>query len=268
MGFDGAQGSRGLSLLQENDGEGVARRELPTELLSPLSHTDTGSSKKHPTLWKKSDPGVLDVEDEEQRQTRIGSLLERLNVTSASASAQTPPSALLNVTDHKHTRGPIEPPNELLARVQAFLPAIQASNAALAGENPEDVDIENLREDEEQYIEMNLGLGVFESKRPQTGSGSESTSSGSESESESESGSGTDDVDSSSDSESGSEDDADVSSTDDNSESDPDSDSGSSVDMSPVIPRPIKPLPRRVSHQARIEVLSSSPAPATDPDVT
>ena len=42
----------------------------------------------------------------------------------------------------------------VLARVQAFLPAISASNEALSQAKPEDIDIENVPEGEEQYIEM------------------------------------------------------------------------------------------------------------------
>ncbi|TFK83418.1 hypothetical protein K466DRAFT_589737 [Polyporus arcularius HHB13444] len=59
----------------------------------------------------------------------------------------------------------VQPPLELLSRVQAFLPELAASNADLlrrAREDPTSVDIENVREEDPQYIEMNLGLGVFE----------------------------------------------------------------------------------------------------------
>ncbi|KIK98215.1 hypothetical protein PAXRUDRAFT_134694 [Paxillus rubicundulus Ve08.2h10] len=194
----------------------------------------------------KQNPSFLDVEDEDQRQKRIGSLLEKLNVTQT-ASATNP---LLSLTDDK--LGPITPPNELLARVQAFLPAIEASNEALTRSNPEDIDIENVAEHEGHYIEMNLGLGVFESKRPRTGSGSEDASSSEESESDSNS-------DFDSESSSGSE-----SGDDDNS----DSPSGSLVHTKAVFSRPIKPLPRRVSQRAKIQMLSSLPAPDSDTDVT
>ncbi|KAI6024453.1 hypothetical protein EDC04DRAFT_3066703, partial [Pisolithus marmoratus] len=108
---------------------------------------------------------VLEVEDEEQRQDRIRTLLERLNETSrANASTATIPDPIIpRISDRKTYK--IEPPSELLSRVQAFLPAIHASNEALAQQNPENLDIENIGEGEEQYIEMNLGLGVFEAKR-------------------------------------------------------------------------------------------------------
>jgi len=56
----------------------------------------------------------------------------------------------------------LDPPNstKLLSRVQAFLPQLEASNAILAQADPKSVDIENVPEGA-QYIEMNLGLGVF-----------------------------------------------------------------------------------------------------------
>jgi hypothetical protein len=152
---------------------------------------------------------------------------------------------------HEPSPGPVEPPTELLSRVQAFLPAISAANEALSQRNPADIDIENVAGDEAQYIEMNLGLGIFEAKRrPETGSRSphssdaESTSDGtSESESDPEVS-----ISSSDDSES------DSSFDDDYGDSDVGSQSGSSVDMEPVSSRRIKPLPRRVSQQPKLEV--------------
>ncbi|KAL0078205.1 hypothetical protein F4703DRAFT_1879197 [Phycomyces blakesleeanus] len=58
----------------------------------------------------------------------------------------------------------IAPPTDIMSRLQAFLPQIQAANASLQNMKPEDLDIEQVEEDE-QYIEMNLGLGVYEHKR-------------------------------------------------------------------------------------------------------
>ncbi|KAI6130258.1 hypothetical protein EDD16DRAFT_1700773 [Pisolithus croceorrhizus] len=114
---------------------------------------------------KAKPDGVLEVEDEEQRERRIRTLLERLNETSrASASTGITPDPMIpRISDRRAYA--VEPPTELLSRVQAFLPAIHASNEALAQRNPEDLDIENVGEDEEHYIEMNLGLGVFKAKR-------------------------------------------------------------------------------------------------------
>ncbi|TDL28143.1 hypothetical protein BD410DRAFT_347400 [Rickenella mellea] len=65
----------------------------------------------------------------------------------------------------------VPPPTELLNRVQAFLPQIEAANANLAHQaqlDPASIDIENI--DDGQYIEMNLGLGVFDMRQPVTSS--------------------------------------------------------------------------------------------------
>lgn len=142
----------------------------------------------------KSD-GVLEVEDEEQRERRIRTLLERLNETSRvnASTGITPDPMIPRIPDRKAY--PIEPPTELLSRVQAFLPAIHASNEALAQRNPEDLDIENVGEDEEHYIEMNLGLGVFKAKRRNNNASSnDSDESDSNSESSSQSSSGSHEV--------------------------------------------------------------------------
>jgi Domain of unknown function (DUF4598) len=58
----------------------------------------------------------------------------------------------------------------VLARVQAFLPQLEASNAILTQRvqtDPKSVDIENIEEGEEQYIEMvsyrNMSLVIIDS---------------------------------------------------------------------------------------------------------
>ena len=139
---------------------------------------------------------------------------------------------------------------------------------------PEDIDIEKIAVDDNQYIEMvcpvppplhlrlyahiskrscsrgpfpqNLGVGVLEAKQPGSGSRSASPSfsdaDSNSNSSSSESGSGS--------FRSGSEEESESNSSSSDEGSDSESDSGSSVDMKPVFSRPIKPLPRRVSRQA------------------
>ncbi|KAJ2599252.1 hypothetical protein H4R99_003787 [Coemansia sp. RSA 1722] len=61
----------------------------------------------------------------------------------------------------------IEPPTDLLSRLNAFLPQIAEANKKLeaaVAEDPHKLDIENVDKNEEQYIEMDLGLGVFDMK--------------------------------------------------------------------------------------------------------
>ncbi|ORZ19504.1 hypothetical protein BCR42DRAFT_409901 [Absidia repens] len=58
----------------------------------------------------------------------------------------------------------INPNNDILSRVQSFLPQLQAANQQLDAVDPAKLDIENVDEDSEQYIEMNLGLGVYDTK--------------------------------------------------------------------------------------------------------
>ncbi|KAJ3183181.1 hypothetical protein HDU85_002207 [Gaertneriomyces sp. JEL0708] len=56
-----------------------------------------------------------------------------------------------------------EPPSELFSRLQAFLPQIASANSQLQSQSVDERDIENVDE-EEQYIEMNLGVGVFDTQ--------------------------------------------------------------------------------------------------------
>jgi len=59
----------------------------------------------------------------------------------------------------------MEPPTELLARVQQFLPEIERSNAELLQSDPRSIDIEHIEDADERIIEMDLGLGVFEQRQ-------------------------------------------------------------------------------------------------------
>ncbi|KAF5375701.1 hypothetical protein D9615_009365 [Tricholomella constricta] len=113
----------------------------------------------------------LEVEDEEARLQRIQSTLEKLNASSFTP-ATAPPS--LNLPAER-PKPHFVPPSDLLSRVQAFLPELEASNAVLQQrlqDDPRSVDIENVEDGAEQYIEMNLGLGLFEQR------GSHATASG------------------------------------------------------------------------------------------
>ncbi|KAF9390317.1 hypothetical protein CPB97_009535 [Podila verticillata] len=62
--------------------------------------------------------------------------------------------------------------SDLLARLEDFLPKIRDANAELdqkLKEDPKSLDIENVDETSgEQYIEMDLGLGVFDLKKDTT----------------------------------------------------------------------------------------------------
>ena len=69
--------------------------------------------------------------------------------------------------------------SEVLSRAAAFLPQMAASNRAILQMNPEEINIEMLKGDETEVIEMKLGLGVFEEKKSE-GSCSSDTSSDSD----------------------------------------------------------------------------------------
>ncbi|CAL1693840.1 unnamed protein product [Somion occarium] len=203
------------------------------------------------TARKSREGGKLDVEDEEQRQARMHNVLTQLD-SKASRQAQAPPRPF-EFGDRKTFA--VEPPSELLCRLQSFLPELAASNAELvhrAREDPRSVDIENV-EDESRYIEMNLGLGVFEDHsktHPQTTGNSTGTHPGL-------------DVDMSDDARTSSRSYGSTDSTSDSdsemSEDDSSDSDTSSVDIisdfASTISRPIRPLPRRTTTRPAIIVL-------------
>ncbi|KAF8514342.1 hypothetical protein BU17DRAFT_94616 [Hysterangium stoloniferum] len=145
---------------------------------------------------------LLEVEDDEVRQKRIQSLLENTNLQSPSfpSGSRFQPPTFPTIPSKPHAI----PPSELLARAEAFLPLLAASNADLERADPATLDIENPAGGDDAgrtYVEMNLALGVFEQRRRQrpgdgggggtSDSGSDSGS-GSDSDSDSGSGSGSD----------------------------------------------------------------------------
>ncbi|KAG8976205.1 hypothetical protein FRC05_004454 [Tulasnella sp. 425] len=131
----------------------------------------------------KSSSTLLEVEDEDARQRRIERLLQ------AQSSPPTDTKKPLIPVGERSRPHYVPPPTELLARLEAFLPAMKKANEDLeqriAAEGQASVDIENLGDDaasasgddereesddndepqpKKPYIEMNLGLGVFEAR--------------------------------------------------------------------------------------------------------
>ncbi|KZT06662.1 uncharacterized protein LAESUDRAFT_653184 [Laetiporus sulphureus 93-53] len=210
---------------------------------------------------KQTTGQTLEIEDEEKRQDRMHELLMRLN--SSSGARSTFASDLRLPRLGEDTPFEMPPPSDLLSRVQSFLPQLAASNAELlrrAQEDPNSVDIENV-ENDERYIEMNLGLGVFEQRgEPVPGQTfdaelQESHSSSSSISSESSASSDSDSDSSSSSSSSSDSDSSSDSSSEDEAKSD--------VDMHDPVPlrRPLKPLPKRQNHsRPRIVVLDEQPS--------
>jgi hypothetical protein len=126
------------------------------------SENETGQQPSHKVE-------MLEVEDEDSRTQRLQSLFEKLN-SSSSSSGSIPMK--MGISDFQFDLGErktwaVEPPSELFSRVQAFLPQLEASNAILAQRaeaDPKTIDMEYVEDNAKQYIEMNLGLGVFDMK--------------------------------------------------------------------------------------------------------
>ncbi|KAJ7269896.1 hypothetical protein C8J57DRAFT_1323861 [Mycena rebaudengoi] len=200
---------------------------------------------------------TIDVEDDEARLHRIQRALEKLNTTNKpGVNTET----LLNAAGPQSNSGSQQSLSELLARVQTFLPQLEAANAELDGKvamDPRSVDIENV-EGDERVIEMNLGLGVFEDRKGKERSASDEEISDADAE-------GEDDDEESSDSTNATSSDESSSADESNADSDSDLDSLSNdAPRHPLAPLPkrallsreIKPLPRRA--RPEIVVLSET----------
>lgn len=191
----------------------------------------------------------LDCEDEGQRLRRLNSLLSSIDSNSGIVPRNPLDSLLAQRTqdiDGTQTA-------QLLQRVQAFLPQLQAANQeveAQARENPASVDIETFDGSEQEYIQLSLGLGLFEQR---TGGGDDASSNDSGTSTEEESSSTSSDSD----------EDGSSSHEEEEEEEDPQPDLISLVTGT----RPVLPLPKSRHSQRTtpgnpgIVVLSSSDAP-------
>ncbi|THH20181.1 hypothetical protein EW146_g1120 [Bondarzewia mesenterica] len=218
---------------------------------------------------KKGATDILEVETDEDRQHRLQRILESLNTSNASNEC----SNLMKFDFGERETFLVDPPTErrswpflppmsilpmtslapVLSRVQAFLPALEASNSQLfeqARRDPQSVDIEHVSQNESQFIEMNLGLGVFE-QRSKAPSQTDALSSDSDSADEDEG------TSTSSSSPKSSSSDSDSTSSDSTSSDSDGTDADNLIGTLSKASRPIKPLPTRA--RPRIEVLHSSP---------
>ncbi|KAH7335482.1 hypothetical protein B0J17DRAFT_670329 [Rhizoctonia solani] len=183
-------------------------------------------------------PNLLEFQDPQTRSSRV----EELLASTPSRSEQTinlPPKSL------EELRSASLPVNhDLLSRLEAFLPAMHESTQQLqqqAQSDPSSLDIEHLDPSTQEYIEMNLGLGVYESRPNQS-----HTTSSSDSDSDASS-----DSDSTSDSDSGSD-----------SESDDER-----PDVLSILMRAVPPVPRTQPPPDRPNIVmlqSSSPEPSRE----
>ncbi|KAF8705236.1 hypothetical protein RHS03_05557, partial [Rhizoctonia solani] len=182
---------------------------------------------------------LLELQDPQTRTSRVEELLES-TPTRPEPTISLPPRSLEEL---RNTALPIN--NDLLNRLEAFLPAMHESTQRLQQQvqsDPTSLDIEHLDPSAQEYIEM-ASLGVYESRpvESHTSSSEEDSDSGSSSSSDSDSDSGSD-----SDSDSG-----------------PDSDDGR-PDVLSILMRAVPPVPRAQPLATRPNIVmlqSSSPEP-------
>ncbi|KAG8739777.1 hypothetical protein FRC10_005160 [Ceratobasidium sp. 414] len=125
----------------------------------------------------------------------------------------------------------------VMQRLQSFLPAMEQSTHDLqqrAQADPASLDIEQLNPSAEEYIEMNLGLGVYESRANRRSQSPHADSTDSD----------TDSSTSSSSSSSGSD-----------SDSDSDSDTSSRPDVLSILMSAVPPVPRMPVPSARPNIV-------------
>ncbi|CAE6457178.1 unnamed protein product [Rhizoctonia solani] len=110
---------------------------------------------------KDKKPSLLEFQDPQTRSSRV----EELLASTPSRPEQTitlPPRSLDELRN-----APLPVNHNLLNRLEAFLPAMHESTQQLqqqAQSDPSSLDIEHLDPSAQEYIEMNLGLGVYESR--------------------------------------------------------------------------------------------------------
>ncbi|KAI8072385.1 hypothetical protein BC940DRAFT_292458 [Gongronella butleri] len=103
----------------------------------------------------------LDLLDLPGKKSAIANLLADPQKTTPPAPAAAPSAPAGPPKTFK-----VDANNDLLSRLQAFLPQMEAANAQLDAQDKTKLDIENLEDSDGPYIEMNLGLGVYGLKPP------------------------------------------------------------------------------------------------------
>lgn len=229
---------------------GSATKESLPPTPSDYAYDNMSDTQHNMTTTRNDAMDILDVEDEDQRQQRMHGILMQLD-SQLHARRQQKLAAKMSYDFGDRKTFMVPPPSELLSRVEAFLPQFAASTADItrrAQADPDSVDIEKFGHPG-PYIQMKLGLGVYEEKR-----GTPSSSAGeSDAEMDHHVSSAT----------SSSSDSAFTSQGDDSSD---EYDSDSSVDIissamsSLQAARPIRPLPRRKTTRPQIVVVGDSSA--------
>ncbi|KAH8798405.1 hypothetical protein DL96DRAFT_1824658 [Flagelloscypha sp. PMI_526] len=177
--------------------------------------------------------GMLEFEDKEGRLARLEMLLAQMDSKSENQRTRSSPFDM----------SPPVPNSDLLERVRTFLPELQRSNDMLVSQEAASRDLENV-DISQTYIEMDLGLGVFDVKSNDIQQTSSFFSRGFDADLPSP-----DSCAKSFDSSSSNE-----TSTDPSDSSDEDSDDDIII-TNTAAPRLIRPLPQR---RPRISVLSST----------
>ncbi|EAW22648.1 NOPCHAP1/New4 family protein [Aspergillus fischeri NRRL 181] len=140
--------------------DGAKKPENPRKIASTSSESEEDDDDDYTSSSGSDDDSDSDGDGEDEDQeadyssdqaSRAGSSLPRI-------SAQQKPRI------HRITKEP-----DLLSRLSAFLPKLKSANEDLQREiaagRGKDLQLDEVENQEGQYIEMNLGLGVFEEKR-------------------------------------------------------------------------------------------------------
>lgn len=95
-------------------------------------------------------------------ESKRDKVLKYTTTTSTNTSKLTPSERILNRVPPKIEAIKC---SDVLSRAAAFLPQLAASNRAILEKKPDEINIEVLNGEEEEIIEMKLGLGVFEERK-------------------------------------------------------------------------------------------------------
>ncbi|CAG8452561.1 12545_t:CDS:2 [Ambispora gerdemannii] len=106
--------------------------------------------KNKDSLTTKKEPTFLELSSTEEK---IASMFN--NIKPKKDSPSPPVSA-------KKKTSKLQPPSQLISQLRDFLPRIASENEKLTYADPDSINVEHIEENDEQIIEWDLGLGVFE----------------------------------------------------------------------------------------------------------
>ncbi|EKG16997.1 hypothetical protein MPH_05823 [Macrophomina phaseolina MS6] len=158
--------SPSISLTPDDDSAAVTSAAHNDHTMPDASHLDPGSDSESSVVSSSSEEPSSDEDEDSEDEALDDESGARMDTEEITALPLPPDPE----TRRKIYQRQAPPPSTLSDRLKAFLPQLAAANEELERDRATgklaQMSLENVGDDEERYIEMNLGLGVLKERDP------------------------------------------------------------------------------------------------------